>query len=139
MDEQTPLSFLLPVAEALRHVRLSADNFTRQTLLAGEGLVADLYCMTEGQGVGIHRHSDTEHLICVLDGRAEVQAGEAKQFLERGGIALIRRDLYHYVRNPEKTPLVFLQISAPKPWDAAFGAPRPVQAAPELPPVAQEG
>ncbi len=128
-----PLRFV--TADALRHVRLSANTFTRQTLLAGKTSVADLYCLDLNQTLSVHRHPDAEHLLCVLEGEGEIQVGDDTRLLGRGSVAVVPCDTYHQIRNTGAVPLIVVQLSSPKPWDARFGGPRPVQLAPDLPPM----
>ena len=120
----------LPV-NLLAQVRYGGENYTWTTLLASAGLTADLYCFTEAQEVYYHRHADAEHLLYVVQGRGRIEIGSATHTVQAGDLLCVPRNTYHRICNPLPEPLLVLQVSSPKPWDARFGGPHPATSPPD--------
>ena len=116
-----PVRVVRPVAQ----VRFKADNFSYQTLAAGDSLVVELYGLQPGASLGLHRHQDTEHVLTILAGAGKLWLGERCLPLAPGDTALIPAGVYHSIENDSPAPIVVQQVSAPKPWDARFGGPHP--------------
>ena len=114
----------LPV-NLLAQVRYGGENYTWTTLLAGAGLVADLYCFTAEQQIYYHRHADAEHLLYVVQGSGRIEIGPATHTVRAGDLLCVPPGTYHRIWNPLPEPLLVLQVSSPKPWDARFGGPHP--------------
>ncbi len=121
-------------ANLFEQVRYGGENYTWTTLLAGTGLIADLYCFTEEQQVYYHRHADAEHLLYVVQGNGRIEIGPTTHAVCAGDLLRVPMGAYHRIWNPTPEPLLVLQVSSPKPWDARFGGPHPVTAL-TLPPV----
>ncbi len=101
------------------------DNFSYQTLHAGENLVVELYGFEPGSALPPHRHRETEHVWTVVEGEAHVRVDEAWAVLRRGESLAVPAGAYHMIHNRAAERLVVQQVSAPKPWDARFGGPHP--------------
>lgn len=118
----------LQFAKSDELARFSPDGFTCVPALTGESLVADLYCLEPGKGVAAHRHSATEHVLIPLRGTPDVRVGESWVTVQVGESILVPPGAYHGINNPTTERVIVQQVSSPKPWDARFGGPRPVQA-----------
>ena len=113
------------IARPQERARYKADNFSHQTLIAGEALTVDLYCFGPGGALPAHRHETTEHVLTVIAGEAKVRIGEHWVTLRAGESVLAPEGLYHGVINETPGRLIVQQVSAPKPWDARFHGPHP--------------
>jgi quercetin dioxygenase-like cupin family protein len=123
-SSETPeISVINPLSQA----RFKADNFSFKTLAAGEFLQVEVYGLQPGAGIPPHRHFATEHVLTVAAGKAEVLIADIRHRLHAGESLLIPAGLYYGVHNSGTERLVIQQVSAPKPWDARFGAPHPSQ------------
>jgi mannose-6-phosphate isomerase-like protein (cupin superfamily) len=113
------------VLRPLERVRAKADNFSYQTLAAGEALVVEAYAFEPGAGLTPHRHPETEHVLTALTGAGVVRLGRRRVPLGAGESLLVPAGVAHGVRNPGPGRLVVQQVSSPKPWDARFAGPHP--------------
>ena len=113
------------LAKADELARFSPDGFVCVTLVAGEEMVADLYCLEPGKSVAGHRHPATEHLLTAIRGSMDVRIGSTWLTLQPGECVLIPRGIYHGIHNATADRLMVQQVTSPKPWDARFGGPRP--------------
>ena len=109
------------------HACAKAENFSHQTLLAGDSLTVELYTFGPGAWIGAHRHQVTEHLLTIVSGEARVRVGERWVILRLGETLLAPAGLHHSIHNDGTEPLLVQQVSAPKPWDPRFGGPHPSQ------------
>ena len=126
-------------AQPLKAVRFKADNFSYQTLVAGDSLSVEVYGFEPGGSLPAHRHGATEHVLTVLSGQANVRIGRDWINLQCGESVLAPAGQYHGIHNYAAERLVVQQVSAPKPWDARFGGPHPRQTgAPPRPPRGPE-
>ncbi len=123
---EPPLQLTRPRERA----RFKADNFACDTLLAGESLIVDLLCLGPGGELPAHRHERTEHLLTVIAGRGRFRIGSKSVEICEGESVLAPAGLYHGVKNATDEPLLVLQVSAPKPWDARYFGPHPSTLAP---------
>ena len=126
-EELPPPDPPLLVARPHESARFKADNFSYQTLLAGDSLVVELYGISAGGALPAHRHETTEHVLTVASGEATVRIGERTLTLRQGESALAPARLYHGIDNKTNEPLMVQQVSSPKPWDARFFGPYPSQ------------
>jgi len=110
--------------------RFKADNFTCETLVAGESLTVELLCLSPGGEIPAHRHGETEHVLTVITGRARIRVGAESVEVAEGESIIAPAGLYHGVTNATGERLVVQQVSAPKPWDARFSGPHPSSYAP---------
>jgi quercetin dioxygenase-like cupin family protein len=115
----------LQLARPLENVPFKADNFSCQTLIAGESLLVQVYGLCPGARVSAHRHESTEHVLTVMSGEARVCAGRHTVILREGDTLLVPAGDYHAIGNDGSERLVVQQVSSPKPWDARFGGPHP--------------
>jgi quercetin dioxygenase-like cupin family protein len=115
-------------AQPLESVRFRPDNFSYQTLVAGDHLSVEVYGFEPGGALAAHRHSATEHVLTVLSGQADVRIGDDWINLQRGESVLTPAGQYHGIHNAATERLVVQQVSAPRPWDARFGGPHPKRA-----------
>lgn len=115
----------LQIVQALDRARFKSDNFSYQTLLAGETLLVELLCFEPGGLLPAHRHEATEHVWTVLEGEGELKIEERTSRLRQGDAVILPAGLYHGLTNDSATRLVVQQVSSPKPWDARFGGPHP--------------
>jgi len=113
------------LARPRERMRLKADNFACDTLLAGESLTVELLTLGPGGEVPAHRHEHTEHLLTVLAGRGRFRIGAELVDVGEGESLLAPARLYHGIKNAGDEPLLVQQVSAPKPWDARFSGPHP--------------
>jgi quercetin dioxygenase-like cupin family protein len=117
------------IVTPLDHVRVRTDNFSYQTLLAGEQLTVDLYCLEPGGSLPPHRYATTEQVWMVLAGEAQVYIGNQCAMLRQGETLLIPAGVYRSLSNDSMTQLIIQQITSPKPWDARFTGPYPAPSA----------
>ena len=113
------------VLRPLERVRAKADNFSYQTLAAGEALVVEAYAFEPGAGLTPHRHPETEHVLTALTGAGVARVGRRALPLRAGELLLVPAGAYHGLHNPGPGRLVVQQVSGPKPWDARFAGPHP--------------
>jgi mannose-6-phosphate isomerase-like protein (cupin superfamily) len=123
----SPPASPVEVIRPLERVRFKPDNFSYQTLLAGESLLVELYGLEPGASVSAHRHEATEHVLTVVSGEARVWVGSHWLPLRQGETLLVPAGLHHGIANMGTERLVVQQISGPKPWDARFAGPFPSQ------------
>jgi quercetin dioxygenase-like cupin family protein len=124
----TPPSAMVPNVEVIRpleRVRFKPDNFSYQTLFAGESLLVELYGIGPGASIPPHRHESTEHVLTVVSGEAQVWLGGTPLLLRQGDTLLVPAGNLHGIANRSTERLVVQQVSGPKPWDARFGGPHP--------------
>jgi quercetin dioxygenase-like cupin family protein len=126
-DPAPPAARFYQIAKPLERARFKADNFSYQTLLAGEQLVVEEYCFQPGASLPAHRHTTTEHVLTVLSGTADVRIGAHWITLVERETVLIPAGLYYGIHNFGTERLVVQQVSTPKPWDARFQGPHPPQ------------
>jgi mannose-6-phosphate isomerase-like protein (cupin superfamily) len=120
---EPPLRLVCPI----EHARVQAENFSYETLLAGDSLAVELYTFGPGAWIATHRHEATEHVLMPVAGEARVHLGTHSVTLRPGETFLVPAGQDHSIHNDGTEPLVVQQISAPKPWDARFGGPHPGQ------------
>ncbi len=113
------------IVTPLDHVRVRADNFSYETLLAGEQLTVDLYCLEPGGALPPHRYATTEQVWTVLAGEARVYIGSQCAMLRQGETMLIPAGVYRSLSNEGMEQLIIQQITSPKPWDSRFAGPHP--------------
>jgi quercetin dioxygenase-like cupin family protein len=113
------------VIRPFERARFKPDNFSYQTLLAGESLLVELYGVGPGASIPQHRHEATEHVLTVVSGEAHVWVDGRPVLLRQGETLLVPAGLLHGIANPSIDRLVVQQVSGPKPWDARFGGPHP--------------
>lgn len=101
------------------------DNFSYQTLHAGEHLVVELYGFEPGASLPPHRHARTEHVWTVVEGHAHVCVDRSWVELAEGESLVVPAGAYHLLHNRQARRLLVQQVSAEKPWDARFGGPHP--------------
>ncbi len=118
---ETPVQVAQPLASA----RYKADNFSYQTLIAGDALTLELYCFGPNGALLAHRHDTTEHVLTVVAGEARVRIGGRSVTLRQGESVLAPAGLYHGITNETLVSLIVQQVSSPKPWDARFLGPHP--------------
>jgi mannose-6-phosphate isomerase-like protein (cupin superfamily) len=106
-------------------VTFKKDNFSYRTLAAGEHLQVECYGLDPGAGVPAHRHRETEHVLTVIAGSAEVKLGGETVKMDEGEGVLVPAGLYYSIRNSGTGRLILQQVSGPKPWDAHYGRPHP--------------
>ncbi len=106
-------------------VHYKVDNFSYQTLFAGEHLVVELYGFEPGASIPAHQHEETEHVLTIIQGEGDVRIGGKWIILKQGEIVLVPAGVYHGIHNPGTERLVVQQVSSPKPWDTRFGGPHP--------------
>ena len=115
----------LVFAKLAELARFSPDGFVCIPVLAGEALVADVYCFEPGKSVAAHRHADTEHVLTTVSGVCDVRVGDTWVILNEGESLLVPAGLYHGIHNASTERALVYQVSSPKPWDARFHGPRP--------------
>jgi quercetin dioxygenase-like cupin family protein len=126
-EPPAPASSAPEVARPLEQTHFKPDNFSYQTLLAGDSLVVELYCFEPGFSLGDHRHESTEHVLTIMAGQAKLRIGEHCLMLQERETILVPAGSYHSIENVSSDRLVVQQVSAPKPWDSRFGGPHPTQ------------
>jgi quercetin dioxygenase-like cupin family protein len=125
VEPPAPAEPPLQAARPLDRARFKADNFSYQTLIAGDALTVELYCFGPGGALPAHRHAATEHVLTVVAGAALVRIGAGEIALRAGESVLAPAGLYHGIVNETREPLIVQQVSSPKPWDARFAGPHP--------------
>jgi mannose-6-phosphate isomerase-like protein (cupin superfamily) len=120
------------LARLEERARFKVDNFSYQTLFAGEQLAVELYGFEPGASLPAHKHDDTEHVWTIISGIADVRIGSRWFRVKAGETMLAPAGLYHGIHNPGSERLIVQQVSGPKPWDARFGAPHPSTLAPQI-------
>ena len=103
------------------------DNFSYQTLHAGEHLQVELYGFEPGAALPPHRHARTEHVWTVVEGHAHVCVDRTWAELARGDSLVVPAGAYHQIHNRAAGRLLVQQVSAEKPWDARYGGPSPAE------------
>ena len=129
-EPSAPADPLLQTTNPKERARYKVDNFSCQTLIAGDALTVELYCFGPRGALPAHRHETTEHVLTVVSGEASVRIGERQVTLRQGESVLAPAGLYHGIINETTQPLMVQQASAPKPWDARFHGPHPRLARP---------
>ena len=131
-DVETPFAdggFAAPAPiRPLERAQFRPDNFSYQTLHAGEHLVVELYGFEPGAGLPPHRHARTEHVWTVIEGTAHVCIDRTWAELGQGELLVVPAGAYHQIHNRAASRLLVQQVSAEKPWDARFGGPHPPDA-----------
>ena len=110
-----------PPIDPLAAARYRPAAFSYQRLLVGESLMVELYCFEAHARLHPHRHDETEHVLTIVAGQAQIEIGEERTTLRQGQTMLVPAGAYHGVRNEGAEPLIVQQVSAPKPWDARLG------------------
>ena len=113
------------VLRPLQQVRFKADNFSYQVLTAGNSLLVEVYGLEPGASVTAHRHRETEHVLTVMAGEANIRVGPDWVTVRANETVLVPAGLYHAFHNAGTERLVVQQVSGPKPWDARFRGPYP--------------
>lgn len=116
-----PLHIVRPAELA----RFKTENFSHQTLVAGDSLLIELYAFESGASLTAHRHAATEHALTVMAGQGMFRVGERLIEVHEGDTMLAPAGLYHSICNNSNGRLIVQQVSSPKPWDARFGGPHP--------------
>ena len=106
---------------------MKADNFAYETLLAGDSLQVERYCLGPEGAVPDHRHADAEHAITVLEGEARVRIGRRVVRVRADETIIAPAGVRHGIVNASPAPLILQQVSAPKPWDSRFHGPHPTK------------
>jgi mannose-6-phosphate isomerase-like protein (cupin superfamily) len=101
------------------------DEYSYQTLIAGESLSVELYVIRPGGMLALHRHPETEHVLIVVSGQAIVQLGDQVVTISEGESVVVPAGVYYAIRNELTERLLVQQVSAPKPWDARYRGPHP--------------
>ena len=120
----------LLLARPLERVRFRTENFSYQTLLAGDSQLVELYCFEPRTVLNLHRHDRSEHALTVIAGQALIEIGDERITLRQSETVLVPAGVYHGISNLGAEPLIVQQVSAPKPWDARFDGPFPSQLEP---------
>ncbi len=123
IEEREAAATLYRFVKPLQSVRFKPDNFSYQTLAAGNGLVVEVYGFEPGGSLPSHRHEQTEHVLTFLSGSGDVRIGDRCIKVQEGESVVIPAGLYHGIINYTTKRLVVQQVSAPKPWDARFAGP----------------
>jgi mannose-6-phosphate isomerase-like protein (cupin superfamily) len=113
------------VLRPLDQARFKPDNFSWQTLAAGNSLLVEVYGLEPGASVTAHRHAASEHVLTVLAGEANIRVGPHWVTVRRNQTVLVPAGLYHGLHNAGVERLIVQQVSGPKPWDARFRGPYP--------------
>ena len=129
-ESQTRETPELAVVSPSTQARFKADNFSYQTMAAGDHLQIELYGLNPGAGIPPHRHFTAEHVLTVAAGQADVRVGSSIYRLRQGESLLIPAGLYYGLHNAGTERLIVQQVTGPKPWDARFRGSHPVQFAP---------
>jgi quercetin dioxygenase-like cupin family protein len=119
------------VAAPKERAHFKVDNFSYQTLLAGNQLAVELYGFEPGASLPAHRHAETEHVWTFLSGVGDVRIGSKWYRVKEGETVLVPARLYHGIHNYGTERLIVQQVSAPKLWDARFNGPHPAFAEPQ--------
>ena len=114
------------IFQPLRLARFKPDNFSYQVLHAGEQLLVELLCLQPGALLPAHRHADTEHIWNVLSGKARAEIGPVRSLIQPGDTIFGPANAYHSLTNHHTERCIIQQVSTPKPWDARYSAPHPV-------------
>ncbi len=105
--------------------RFKVDNFSYETLFAGEQLSVERYSFEPGASLPAHRHDNTEHVWTIVSGVADVRIGSKWLRVKESETMLAPARLYHGIHNYGTERLIVQQVSAPKLWDARFNGPHP--------------
>jgi quercetin dioxygenase-like cupin family protein len=95
--------------------QFSSEKMGKSTVARGETLFAGLNCFEPGQEHAPHSHPGQDKLYVVLEGEAEVQVGEEKQFVSAGAAAFAPSGVLHSIRNCGQGRLVVMAVLAPPP------------------------
>jgi quercetin dioxygenase-like cupin family protein len=97
------------------HAQFSPEKMAKTDLAQGNTLFAGLNCFEPGQQHAAHAHPGQDKLYVVLEGEAEIQVGDEKQFVSIGGGAFAPSGVMHSVRNCGEKQLIVLAVLAPPP------------------------
>jgi quercetin dioxygenase-like cupin family protein len=97
------------------HAKFSPEKMAKTDVAIGDTLFAGLNCFEPGQQHAAHAHAGQDKLYVVLEGDAEIQVGDEKQFVSAGAAAFAPSGVMHSVRNCGDKRLVVLAVLAPPP------------------------
>jgi quercetin dioxygenase-like cupin family protein len=97
------------------HRIFSPEKLKKNNLAETPNLFVDLYCLEPGQEQKPHRHTGSDKIYIVLEGRGRFRVGSEESDLENGLGVLAPSGEEHAVRNATNDPLVLLVMMAPKP------------------------
>src|SRR6476646_584780 len=97
------------------HAKFSPEKMAKTDIALGETLFAGLNCFEPGQQHAAHAHAGQDKLYVVLEGDAEIQVGDEKQFVSAGAGAFAPSGVMHSVRNCGDSRLIVLAVLAPPP------------------------
>ena len=95
--------------------QFSSEKMGKVDLARGETLFAGLNCFESGQGHAAHTHAGQDKLYVVLEGDAEIQVGDEKEFVSAGAAAFAPSGVLHSIRNTGSGRLVVMAVLAPPP------------------------
>jgi mannose-6-phosphate isomerase-like protein (cupin superfamily) len=98
--------------------RFSTDRMQKVNVFATEKLFLDVYGLEPGQKQKPHRHSDSDKIYVVLEGRGRFQIDQDVGEVRPGEAVLAAAGSEHGVENPGPERLVILVVMAPPPRHA---------------------
>lgn len=106
------MSAFIRIADRLA---FSGEKMRKQSLFDSPNMFCDVYCFEAGQEQKAHSHAGSDKVYVVLDGRAEIQVGDATKIVGPGEAAHAAAGEPHAVANPGPERLTLLVFMAPKP------------------------
>lgn len=95
------------------------NSYKRAALWTGENIQLTVMEIPVGGEIGLENHKDTEQLIGIESGTAEVLMGKEPENLKSYGIAtrgyatIVPKDTWHNVKNVGRTPLKLYSVYSP--------------------------
>ena len=93
------------------------DNF-RKVLFTGEHTQVVVMSLKVGEDIGLETHHHNDQILLIVDGRANLQIGDAEQSAAAGGLAVVPAGTPHNVTNTGDTELKLITIYGPPDHEA---------------------
>ena len=96
-------------------VIFSDEKMQKVPLFDSEKYFCDVYCLKPGQEQRIHRHSESDKIYYVIQGRGLFYIDGEERECETGEAVVARPNEDHGVQNKSKDNLVLLVFMTPRP------------------------
>jgi mannose-6-phosphate isomerase-like protein (cupin superfamily) len=107
-----------PTVLNLTDIARENESF-RAALWTGEGLQLTVMEIPVGEDIGLENHKDTEQILIIVAGTAEVTMGKDKdtprirEGVSHGNAIIIPKNTWHNLKNTGRVPLKLFSVYAP--------------------------